>query len=223
MTYLKKGFSFINAYSVSTGIAIALSAFAFSAHAETLVRQLEQGMSGADVSSLQTFLAMDPTIYPQGRVTGYFGPLTFSAVSNFQARNGISAVGRVGPITRSAINNQMLGIGGSVDKQAPLISSVSTPTSPSSATVSWSTSEDTQGTLYYSTIPLYMSENVSVSPTSVVVSGTAAISASGTLRRSHTVNVQNLQSNTTYYYVIHATDQADNVSVTWPSTFQTNN
>jgi len=67
---------------------------AFTANAATLTRQLELGMRGDDVSSLQTFLAQDVTIYPQGLVTGYFGSLTKSAVSNFQARNGISTVGR---------------------------------------------------------------------------------------------------------------------------------
>jgi len=37
------------------------------------------------------------------------------------------------------------------------------------------------------------------------------------------VSLQNLQPNTTYFYLIYTTDQKGNVSVTWPSTFQTTN
>src|SRR5258708_8343637 len=41
-----------------------------------LIRNLKQGMTGADVSALQAILAADPTIYPEGSVTGFFGKLT---------------------------------------------------------------------------------------------------------------------------------------------------
>jgi peptidoglycan hydrolase-like protein with peptidoglycan-binding domain len=64
-------------------------------------------MSGADVSSLQTFLEKYRTIYPQGMVTGYYGNLTKIAVTNFQKRNNILAIGRVGPVTLLALNAQM--------------------------------------------------------------------------------------------------------------------
>ncbi|MCL9971914.1 MAG: peptidoglycan-binding protein, partial [Candidatus Pacebacteria bacterium] len=59
---------------------VALPVLTFAA---TLERQLEVGMTGTDVSALQTYLAADPTLYPQGLVTGYYGFLTKSAVSNF--------------------------------------------------------------------------------------------------------------------------------------------
>src|SRR6185436_11962914 len=85
--------------------SLAMVALPLVASAATLDRQLEFGMSGSDVSTLQTFLALDTSIYPQGLVTGYFGPLTRAAVINFQAKNGIATVGRVGPITLVALNS----------------------------------------------------------------------------------------------------------------------
>src|SRR4051812_19343034 len=92
------------------GIMTALMfGLALHASAATLTRQLQLGMSGQDVSALQSFLALDSSVYPQGLITGYFGPLTKAAVIRFQTKNGISAVGRVGPITMNAINSQMGG------------------------------------------------------------------------------------------------------------------
>lgn len=39
-----------------------------------------------EVKKLQTFLAQDAAVYPQGLVTGYFGPLTTAAVKRFQQK-----------------------------------------------------------------------------------------------------------------------------------------
>lgn len=69
-----------------------------------LTRQLEQGMQGDDVKLLQQMLATDPEIYPEGLVTGYFGPLTKAAVQRFQEKAGIDRVGRIGPQTLARIN-----------------------------------------------------------------------------------------------------------------------
>jgi hypothetical protein len=72
----------------------------------TVVRTLHKGSRGADVAALQSFLARDPSIYPSGLVTGYFGSLTTSAVGRWQLKNGIvpgSAYGIAGPLTRAAI------------------------------------------------------------------------------------------------------------------------
>jgi peptidoglycan hydrolase-like protein with peptidoglycan-binding domain len=73
-------------------------------------RTLSIGLSGQDVSDLQTFLASQPRIYPNGRVTGYFGALTQKAVANFQFKYGIirsaddAGYGIVGPKTRAKID-----------------------------------------------------------------------------------------------------------------------
>ena len=66
-------------------------------------RYLQQGATGEDVTELQEYLALDSDIYPQGLVTGYFGPLTAAAVRKFQAAHGIEQVGVVGPKTRAKL------------------------------------------------------------------------------------------------------------------------
>ncbi len=192
------------------------------AHAALLTRQLQQGMTGTDVSSLQTFLATDITIYPQGLVTGFFGPLTFSAVSNFQSKNGISRVGRVGPITLAAINAQMGGGMSGTDRSAPLISNSTLTTTGTSLNVTWSTNEVSSSSFYYSLAPIALTDGLSGTSATVAVSGTPAGPSNAGLLTSHSVNVPDLQPNTKYYYVIHAADQAGNVNVTWPATFMTN-
>lgn len=189
----------------------------FVSSAATLNRQLELGMSGSDVSTLQTFLAQDITIYPQGLVTGYFGFLTKSAVSNFQDRNNIANVGRVGPVTMVAINNQMNG--GTVvnSGNAPIIFSPSIAVTTNNAIVSWTTNEAAKGVVYYSNVPLTTYENTN----SVDVSGSTAMTSTN-LSNSQSVIISGLQANTTYYYMVYSTNGAGNVSVTWPSTFRTN-
>ncbi len=69
-----------------------------------LFRSLQIGMSGDDVKLLQELLATDSDIYPEGLITGYFGPLTQQAVKRFQKMNNIEQVGIVGPKTRARIN-----------------------------------------------------------------------------------------------------------------------
>ena len=72
---------------------------------------LKQNMEGKDVTRLQKLLASDPAIYPEGKVTGYFGPLTRRAVERFQTKYGlvssgsptITGYGLVGPKTRAKL------------------------------------------------------------------------------------------------------------------------
>lgn len=186
-------------------------------HAESIDRQLSLGMSGADVTLLQTFLAKDSTIYPQGIISGYFGSLTQSAVSNFQARNGISTVGRVGPVTLNLINGQLAGQVVNTNI-APTISNVGVNTGRNGATVNWNTNEFAKGVVYYSPNPLITNEHEH----SVDVSGSTAMTDSN-YRTNQSVLISGLQANTIYYYMIYTTDQGGNVSVTWPTYFQTTN
>ncbi len=77
-----------------------------------LIRQLRFGMTGEDIKLLQETLATDPDVYPEGLVTGYFGPLTRNAVKRFQKIAGIEQVGMVGPKTLSRINELLeVGVG----------------------------------------------------------------------------------------------------------------
>lgn len=203
---------------------IAVVSLSGIAHADLLTRQLEQGMTGADVSTLQTFLARDITIYPQGLVTGFFGPLTFSAVSNFQSKNGIATVGRVGPITRAAINARLAGGNTPTgDRSGPGISSINVAISGSSTRITWNTNENAVGKLYYDVTQIGMAGDTGAIPETVSVTGTKVESVTPGFGVSHVVNLPNLAANTTYFYVIHVTDQSGNVSVSWPTTFKTSN
>lgn len=90
-----------------------------------------------EVTMLQRFLSQDSRLYPEGDITGFFGPATERAVQRYQERHGIVArgdyqstgYGRVGPRTRHAIKNSC-GVAGTysfavspVAGVAPLLSS----------------------------------------------------------------------------------------------------
>lgn len=68
-----------------------------------LTRNLALGSSGEDVKTLQEFLASQPDLYPEGKITGYFGRLTLGAVKRFQKKQGLDQAGSVGPLTRNQI------------------------------------------------------------------------------------------------------------------------
>ncbi len=186
--------------------------FAPHAHAATLTRELEQGMSGDDVSTLQTFLAAYGSVYPEKLITGYFGPATKAAVMRFQTQNNLSAVGRVGPLTMSSINDQMVSghmTSSSDDVSAPILTTemVST-TSPNSATFTWGTNEPARARVLYGTSwPFFLATAPSVSGTGF--STTQSVTLSG------------LPSHSTFYYVLESTDQVGNTTQTLGKPFVT--
>jgi len=71
---------------------------------------LQRGDRGPEVTRLQQLLATDPTIYPEGIVTGFYGSLTELAVGRFQIKYGVllgpssPGYGRVGPRTRAKLS-----------------------------------------------------------------------------------------------------------------------
>lgn len=203
-------------------LVLTLAFFPLLSSAAILTRQLQIGMSGADVRELQTFLAQDRTIYPQGLVTGYFGSLTKSAVSNFQARHGISAVGRVGPQTLAFINSLWMNGGGTNPvTTSAVIGALSLSTFNNQATMSWNTSINTTATVYYSTSPLMLTEATETSP--FMISGGSLAVLNSDLRTSHSGSLTGLSPNTTYYYVVYVKDASGNESITLPATFRTSN
>lgn len=214
--------------SISVGLFLAIivisipfvSAQAATLSPATLSRQLEFGMSGSDVTALQTFLASDITLYPQGLVTGYFGPLTKAAVIRFQAQKGLPQVGRVGPQTLAAIGNladNTRKVGS--DRIAPTISDIEILTTDSSASITWETSQGSSAIVYYDTSPLRLTEADATN--GVNISGTTALESTQ-LKTSHKVSISNLQSDTTYNYLIYVQDPYGNVALTWPATWRTN-
>jgi peptidoglycan hydrolase-like protein with peptidoglycan-binding domain len=70
----------------------------------TLLQTLKEGSTGDQVMILQALLALDPSIYPEGRISGYFGRLTAQAVKRFQRKHGIEQLGSVGPKTLKKLN-----------------------------------------------------------------------------------------------------------------------
>jgi len=68
---------------------------------------LHEGSFGDNVKILQALLAADPTIYPEGKITGYFGKLTSSAVKRYQKKHGFEQVGNVGPKTLKKLNDDL--------------------------------------------------------------------------------------------------------------------
>ncbi len=78
-------------------------------HSYIFSRSLQRGSRNVDVQALQTFLALDASIYPEGAVSGYYGLATERAVKRFQkkyllATQSDSGFGCVGPKTRTVLN-----------------------------------------------------------------------------------------------------------------------
>lgn len=80
---------------------------------ESLDFDLRFGDRGDKVKLLQTWLAKDENVYPEGLKTGYFGPLTQKAVIRFQEKykqeilnpwNLVYGTGFVGTTTRTKLN-----------------------------------------------------------------------------------------------------------------------
>lgn len=65
--------------------------------------RLMRGAKGPEVKDLQEILKSDPSVYPEGLVTGYYGPLTQKAVRKLQQRFGLSQTGVVDEATANVI------------------------------------------------------------------------------------------------------------------------
>lgn len=214
-------------------IGIVLAAFAI-ANAQTtdlVSTQMGPGDSSAQVSALQSFLAADPSVYPQGLVTGYYGSLTVAAVQAYQCKNGIvcsgdptsTGYGVVGPTTLAKIEMQQgtnSGGGvslppvasqptGGVDLSAPVISAPTVATSSSSATISWNTSEPATSRVMYGTAWPFL-----------YATAQSAQSVAG-LSQNASATISGLSPNTTYYYVLESVDASGNLQWSIDHSFTT--
>lgn len=72
---------------------------------------LAKGDKGADVTRLQTLLARDQSVYPEGLITGIYGDKTVAAVTRFQLKYKViptassGGAGKCGPKTRAKIKD----------------------------------------------------------------------------------------------------------------------
>lgn len=69
-----------------------------------IITNLKEGDKNENVKALQALLAADTTIYPEGLITGFYGPLTTKAVRKFQEKHGLEKVGFIGPKTKLKLN-----------------------------------------------------------------------------------------------------------------------
>ena len=92
--------------------AVSIVETPISSPGTSFTTTLGKGSEGVDVTRLQQYLASDPTLYPEGLITGYFGALTEVAVKRFQQKYNIvsagtpttTGYGHVGPATRAKLN-----------------------------------------------------------------------------------------------------------------------
>lgn len=103
-------------------------------------KNLSPGQRGEEVRRLQEFLSQDKEIYPEGLVTGFYGPLSVKAVRRFQLKYGViknesdSGNGLVGPKTIAKLSEVF---GEKVPQPAPVPEPAPAPvTAPSSVSES---------------------------------------------------------------------------------------
>ncbi|MEN9613980.1 MAG: hypothetical protein RLZZ347_287 [Candidatus Parcubacteria bacterium] len=207
--------------SIGAMTAVLFSVLLTSAqHADAAISgTMNLGSKGSQVTQLQQFLATNAFIYPQAIVTGFYGPLTQSAVTQFQVAYDLPQVGRVGPMTLEKIN-EIVSSGLGLDTIAPNMGSLSVQANRTDATISWSTSELARGQVFYDVNPIRFDEAESHADVPYV-SGILA-SNNTDFRVAQSVSLTNLQPNTIYYYLVRATDGSGNMTMTVSNMFRTN-
>ena len=203
-------------YFVAGAFLLSLAYGADKAHA-TIDTDLGVGSRGNEVTELQQFLSGSPSIYPERLVTGYFGTLTRDAVEQFQIHYEIPSVGRVGPLTRARINSLMT-TGLDLDVTVPVISANSPDSDNNGSSISVTTNEPATVQVFYDTKPLVINEITSMRNIPLI---SGLFTTPSTMGTSHEIEINNLTADTDYHYVIRAIDRSGNISLTLPSTLQT--
>ena len=65
------------------------------------------GLKGDSVSVLQRYLSLDEKVYPEGYVTGYYGPLTEVAFKRFQQKYNFPVSGVLDDATKAKLNERI--------------------------------------------------------------------------------------------------------------------
>src|SRR3989338_968253 len=107
----------------------ALTGARVGAQSVLFTQSMDIGSQGSQVKALQTFLSTRTAHYPEGLITGYYGPLTAAAIMRFQCAEEIvcsgsaatTGYGRVGPKTLLQLNLVAGGGVSSGDQSAPVI------------------------------------------------------------------------------------------------------
>lgn len=85
----------------------ALRQSLMATHRVMLDAGLRLGSKSDAVKALQAILAADPEIYPEGLITGTYGPLTARAVERFQRKHGLAQLGAIGPETLERLRGML--------------------------------------------------------------------------------------------------------------------
>lgn len=86
-----------------TGIILVLSTIGGNFIASAYELPWSRGIKNEEIKALQGILKKDATIYPEGYVTGYFGPLTEKAIKRLQKKFGLPETGTVDESTNQLI------------------------------------------------------------------------------------------------------------------------
>jgi peptidoglycan hydrolase-like protein with peptidoglycan-binding domain len=95
-----------------------------------LLESLTKGTRSDEVKTLQTLLAEDPQIYPEGYVTGYYGTLTSAAVERFKNKHA-----------KPGISVESIGV--------PHIFEIAATTTKTTMTVAWKTDVPTSAKIWW--------------------------------------------------------------------------
>lgn len=95
-----------------------------------LIGSLAEGTRSDEVKMLQTLLAKDSDIYPEGYITGYYGKLTSAAAGRFKNAH-----------TAPSISVESIGV--------PRISGITATSTATSMTVAWKTNVPTSAKIWW--------------------------------------------------------------------------
>ncbi|KND47005.1 MAG: hypothetical protein AB199_01060 [Parcubacteria bacterium C7867-004] len=89
-------------------VPVSISKSVCEPFADTIELESTDATTKGEVTRLQKLLAKDASVYPEGKITGYFGPATDKAVKAFQVKKGIAKSGSagygvLGPMTNKAL------------------------------------------------------------------------------------------------------------------------
>jgi peptidoglycan hydrolase-like protein with peptidoglycan-binding domain len=166
MQTLRGEFAKLTETTPVTALTPAPAVLGASSGKSFFTQSLELGETNSDIKKIQKLLATDPSIYPYGVASGFFGPKTEEGIKNFQTRFGLNAVGAVGPSTKALLElffsaypddvypsdvlkkkPTVLGVSTSVPPPAPkpTVPTVVTPVSSSGKTVNSMTADYEDG------------------------------------------------------------------------------
>lgn len=90
-----------------TGAQTDTSTASTTAIRSSMIGLLRLGDKGDGVKLLQTILSADPSIYPEGIISGAFGPLTQKALKRYQQKHDLEQVGFIGPKTLRNLDDDL--------------------------------------------------------------------------------------------------------------------